>query len=93
MGNELMNAAGRGIVIRPSTGGDFVALESASARPLATAEADGAGNWEIYRVGVGDCDAWTVEGDPAAAGVALLRAAVSVLAIRAGYATDDERAG
>ena len=91
MTDELMNAAGRGIVVRPGPGNDAAALESATGRPLATAEADGEGNWEIYRVGVGDADAWTVEGDPAAAGVALMRAAVSVLAIRAGYAAEGER--
>ena len=91
MNDELMNAAGRGIVVRSGPGDDVVVFESATGEPLATAEADGAGNWEIYRVGVGDGDAWTVEGDPAAAGVALMRAAVSVLALRSGYATEDER--
>lgn len=90
-GLDLIKAANGGIVLQRTKHNDVHAKSILGGDILATAEADGCGNWEIYRVGVGDVDAWTVEGDPAAAGVALMRAAVSVLAIRAGYAREDER--
>ncbi len=65
------------VILRRGPLTDVVAF-GPGGRPLATAEHDGL-NWEIYRVGVGDSDAWNVEGCPVAAGRALVEAAAFVL--------------
>lgn len=67
------------VILRRGPPTDVVAF-GPGGQPLATAEHDGR-NWEIYRVGVGDADAWNVEGCPVAAGRSLVDAAASVLAL------------
>jgi|DEB0MinimDraft_6_1074348.scaffolds.fasta_scaffold24393_4 hypothetical protein len=83
---EVLNAARplapSRVVLRRGPLTDVVAF-GAGDKPLATAEHDGL-NWEIFRVGVGDSDAWNVEGCPEAAGRSLIEAAASVLAFGVG---------